>query len=314
MSSEEPSTNQDFNGIWDRNNKKSDITNDAAVLAEIKPEVGAKKKTWGIPSVLISFAIFLGLQVVVSFGAVFYAVATDTHNDPVKAIQHLLASPWLFLLGGLSMYAVWLGSMAFATYVRGQKSFKKDFGLAFKKWDIFIGLGLAVLGFIVVNSASWLFGDVFHLNMKGSDNGSQISSFSGIWLIIIAGGVASILGPFCEELFFRGFTLRAVIKSIQNTYARVTQKEHAPRRLRLMIWLDKYKNVIAIIASSTIFGFMHFQGFETFGQWFVVLATGTLGLIFGICAVKFGRLGPTIFGHIFYNGGTLLLAILLQNQ
>jgi len=57
---------------------------------------------------------------------------------------------------------------------------------------------------------------------------------------------------------------------------------------------------------------MHFQGVGTFGQWYVVIVTGTLGLVFGIAAVKFKRIGPGIFAHMFYNGATLLLAVFLS--
>jgi membrane protease YdiL (CAAX protease family) len=77
-------------------------------------------------------------------------------------------------------------------------------------------------------------------------------------------------------------------------------------------WGNKNKHILAIVISSILFGFMHFQGFETFGQWLVVIVTGSLGLVLAIVTYKLKRIAPAMVAHVLYNSisfGLLLLEL-----
>lgn len=310
MATTNETSNSEFRGIWDRVNKSEAVTSVATEMEAPKPELGGKaRKKWGLSDVVLNIAALLGVQVVLTFGVIFLSGA-NTQEE----ILALTSSPWLVLGSALSMYLTWIGGMWLTTHTKGAKSFKIDFGVYFKRWDALIGLGLAVGLYGFVLGSQWLFTDVFKFDMSGADNGSVVTSFEGLWFVIIAIGIASIIGPISEEFFFRGFLLRGIIKSFDNHSERLHMEEledEAKFGYALNRFFQKSKTVIAVILSSVVFGFMHFQGFETFGQWFVVIITGLLGLVFAIVAVKTGRIGPTIFGHIFYNGGTVLLSLLL---
>jgi membrane protease YdiL (CAAX protease family) len=186
-----------------------------------------------------------------------------------------------------------------------------------RRYVVFIGLGIAALLYGLVLLSQWVLGDILGIDLAGSDNGAIFANLKGIWFIIVGIGIASLLGPISEELFFRGFVLQSIIKSADNQTAKIKEQKldefEAPFFIKFNKIFQKIKVPLAVITSSIIFGLLHFQGsFETFGQIYVVIVTGTLGLVFGIAAVYFKRIGPGIFGHVFYNGATLLLAFFLS--
>lgn len=302
----------EFTGIWDRANKKADIVEQAEELVVPHAELGAKvkKRKWGVKDVAINFGVFLFVQLIVVLVASWLFTNITPSDNPADATAALLSSPWIILASSISMYATWLLGMLYVTHVKGKKSLKIDFGVYMRWYDPLIGVVLAAALLGLVALSSWVLGDVLKLDMAGSDNGSAITSFTGIWFLVIGIGMASIVGPLFEELFFRGFVLRAFIETLKNNLARVSSEEEDGFGLAVARGLYKARNWIAVGASSIFFGLMHVQGFETFGQIYVIIATGTLGLIFGIFALKFKRLGPVIFAHMFYNGTTLLLAVM----
>jgi membrane protease YdiL (CAAX protease family) len=302
----------EFTGIWDRANKKSDIIDQAEELVVPHAELGAKvkKRKWGVKDVVINFFVFIFVQLVVVLIASWIFSISSTSSDPVEATAALVSSPWIILCSSISMYATWLLGMLYVTHFKGKKSLKIDFKLYMRWYDPLIGIAIAGALMGLVALSSWVLGDVLNLNMKGSDNGTAITAFTGVWFFVIAIGIASIVGPLFEEIFFRGFVLRAFLETIKNNLARVSSEEEAGFGLAVARGLYKARNWIAVGASSIFFGLMHVQGFETFGQIYVMIATGTLGLVFGICALKFKRLGPVIFAHMFYNGTTLILSVM----
>lgn len=309
-----------FAHIWNREENSNDnITEVANKLAENIGNVSSDRlnpKTWGFNNWVINLLIFFAVQVIIS---VIFLYGTTTNTSTPESILNAATNPMFILFNALSMYVVWIGGMAWVTYRHGERSFKKDFKLFFKKWDIFIGLGIAAFLYLFVAGLQILLTDVFHVDLEGSNNGAFLLANDGIWLVIIAFGIASLLGPISEELWFRGFLMQSIFKSVQNQKNKVEKlqltKENAPVRWRFVLILDKIKYPLALITTSVIFGLFHFQGtFATFGSIFVIIITGTLGLVLGLSALVFKRLGPSIFAHIFYNFSTLAIALIFSTS
>ncbi len=309
-----------FAHIWNRDENSNDnITEVANKLADNVGDVSSKTsrvRTWGVFNWIINIIIFFVVQIAVSL--IFLSSTTTITSDP-QSILDAAANPMFILFNALSMYIVWIGGMAWVTYRHGERSFKKDFKLLFKKWDVFIGLGIAAFLYLFMAGLQFLLADVFKLNLEGADNGAILLANDGIWLVIIAFGIASFLGPISEELWFRGFLMQSILKTVQNQKDKLVRlqlnKDNAPVRWRFVSFLDKIKYPLTLIVTSVIFGLFHFQGtFATFGAVFVIIATGTLGLVLGIAALVFKRLGPAIFAHIFYNFSTLAIALLFATS
>lgn len=303
----------DFEGIWDRKNTPTKIRETASQYSSILPEVGTtdkrskmNRKVWGFSSVFVTLLFYLAAQLVVS--APFLADAVN-NNIPV---EDLLLNPFIILLSSLAGYAVWLAGMLITTYRKGMKDFFKEYWVHFKKQDILWGVLIAAVLYGVVFGATWFVSDVLNVDMSGADNGGIFANQSGIWLFVLAFGIATVLGPLFEELFFRGYALQGVFRSIDRSVLKAEMSENS-YYIKFVQIMDRSRNFLAVIITSVIFGFMHFQGWEQFGQWFVVIVTGLLGAVFAVVTLKFRRLGPVIFAHMLYNGSTLALALMLNS-
>lgn len=286
-----------FRGIFDEDPSKvnpfyGEITRRLEKTQGLVARESGAKKPWGIRTVLMAFLFTLLTQGIIA------AVASATLISPGLSqaeITEALTSPAIIVTSSLAMYATWFSMIWFVAARRDVGSNWQDhLRLRFRWKDIPIGLGLAAGMILALQLLSWVLQNM-GVDLTGSDNGSAFGPGNGIGGILVAIFIATLAGPISEEFFFRGFILRG----IQNS----TSRSLLPR-------VRKLAGPIAVILSSIVFGFMHFQGADSFGQWFVVIVTGTLGLVFGTITYKLNRIGPAVVGHIFYNGGTVLLAYL----
>jgi membrane protease YdiL (CAAX protease family) len=305
------SKTNDFAGIWDRRQKPEQVVETAKKYAEELPEVGVKRSTktvgWGFGSVFVAFIVYLLAQ----FGVLAIFTAQADPTDPLGSLNALSTNPVFLVLTALAGYAVWGFAMLITTYKKGLKNFSKEYWFKFKKKDLLIGPGIGLGILVFATGLNWLLSDVVDIDMSGASNTSWLTAQSGAWFIVMAVGLASIIGPFFEELFFRGYAFQGVVKGREKAFNR---SEASTNRLYLWWVKSSYKirYTLAVIISSVFFGFMHYQGSESFGQWYVVILTGLLGLVFALTTLRFKRLGPAILAHMTYNGCNLLLAVLLS--
>jgi len=201
---------------------------------------------WGLGDVFIGLALWIVGGIVASI----ILIATGDGSD--SSLTELS-------LGALtiSMVCGWPGFLGWpvvATYWKGQRSLRLDFGLDLRPIDLawglvggFVALVLSTLGGIV-----WV--------LISSDPSPSNTEFlptkpSALTAFVIFFLVA-ICTPVVEELFFRGLFLRAL-----------------GRRWNL---------ATGVIISSLVFGLFHAQG-GTWGQAaFIVGVTATYGAVFAL--------------------------------
>lgn len=324
-------------GIWDVNLRAQKADNLAKLSASNQPnkwntnKKNAEKprKRWGLWNVFWAFTVFIVLQFVFTF--VLFTVAlgnvdpSEALNDPTivsDEVFGLLAMPLVLIAAQMSMYIVWIGYAWYATAKQGLKSFAKDFWLKFKKRDIPLGFVIAMGLMLAQLFILWLIPTIFpDVNMEGTDNASFLNDLPPVWFAIIGFGIVGIIGPFCEELFFRGFLFQGLLrhfrKSQRSTPITVVGQTMYTQQpfvyegyLQIKRWMGKHKYSLSVIISSTLFGLMHFQGVETFGQILVPIVTGLIGVVLALLALKTRRLGLGIMVHIFFNSTSVLLSIL----
>ena len=231
---------------------------------------------WGLGDVFIGLALWIVGGIVASI----ILIATGDGSD--SSLTELS-------LGALtiSMVCGWPGFLGWpvvATYWKGQRSLRLDFGLDFRPIDLawglvggFVALVLSTLGGIV-----WV--------LISSDPSPSNTEFlptkpSALTAFVIFFLVA-ICTPVVEELFFRGLFFRAL-----------------GRRWNL---------ATGVIISSLVFGLFHAQG-DTWGQAaFIVGVTATYGAVFALLVIRAnGRLGPSIVAHMCVNVVGVLGALYL---
>lgn len=275
------------------------------------PSAKVTHQRWGLKDALLTVIAALLVQAVAAVGFIAYWAANNSSTisettTPNAVISEVITGPVL-LISSILMYAVWAGGLWNASYRRGLRSFRRDYWLKFRKQDIFIGLVVAtVMRLLEFGVTSGL--DATGVDLSGSDNASLIVSLEGVWYFVNAILIAAIAAPFIEEVLFRGLILQSFLRMFRR--ARFTSEDASPTGVTLLIrnFLFKHGNMLALVFSSALFGVMHFQGFETFGQIFVVLWTGTLGFLLGLLTYKYKRLGPAIWAHIFFNFSGVILS------
>lgn len=316
----------------DNKTEKINIWNQSANEENISSEFNlARKPTkprWGIRHAVYGFIISLLLQLAVTIPLLIVDVTNriengtlnpDTYEDELTQI--LLQGPGLFL-AQVSMYTGWIITMVYVTYRLGLRSFAKDFWVRFK-WvrDIVYGILLGVSLRLLEILAFALMGQV-GIDLTGADNSSAfMNQENAVWLYILLFGLVSFLGPLCEELFFRGLLLQGLIRTFRRrtflprTWFGVAVERTYPPLFNGFVkfkeFLYRHKYALAAVISAAAFGFMHFQGTETFGQWLVVIETGLIGLVFAIVALKTRRLGLVIVAHMVFNFSAVALQLWL---
>lgn len=199
--------------------------------------------------------------------------------DPDDALD---LPAWGILLSVAAGWVGFLGWPVLASYVKGQRSLARDFGLVFRPVDIGWGLlgGLAVLAITVALNVFWyvVSGD------SAPDNSGFLPESPSVLVGVSLFVAVAVVTPFAEELFFRGLLLRSLEK--------------------------RFNTTIAIVVSSVVFGSLHLAGVTSatdlgelalHGLFIAVVITG-YGAVFALLDVWTGRLWPSIIAHMAING------------
>ena len=233
---------------------------------------------WGWWDVIYGLGAFF-LTITLQFAAV---ALLDLGPDDADAFG---------FISGVITYAALVAVVVLASR-RGLKSLAADFGVRFAWIDLPLGLaaGLAAKVFTLVLTAVAVL-----LTNHTPEQGNFTLSQDSLWVLLNGVLVASLIAPFVEELFFRGLVLRAARN-------RVLRRGGSPVRAA----------VIAIAVSSVGFALLHLIQ-STDVTLLIILGGSTLalGVINSVVAIATGRIGAPIIAHVFYNGSSILLALLL---
>jgi len=231
---------------------------------------------WGMGDVLIGLLLWLVGGIIASVIVIATSgssAVSDLGDLPLGALVISLMAGWPGFVG-------W---PAVASWTKGQRSLVKDFGLGIDAVD----LGWGVLGGVIALSLSVLAGIVWRLLSQDPEpsNAGFLPSRPSVFGAVVLLALVAVCTPIVEELFFRGLVLRSV-----------------GRRFGLP-W--------AVVASSIVFGLLHFQGGGAHGL-FISGVTATYGAVFALLVVRAGgRLGPSIVAHMVVNGVGVIGALYL---
>ena len=230
---------------------------------------------WGLGDVLIGLAIWLLGGVV----AAVLLVAMGEANTPIDELG-------IFALV-ISIAAGWPGFVGWplvATYWKGQRSLRLDFGLDIVPIDVAWGIAGGVGAFIIS-----LVGSVIWMALSGEaapTNTDFLPKHPGAFTVLALVLLIAVCTPIVEELFFRGLFLRAL-----------------GRRWNL---------TVGVIVSSVVFGLFHFQGSSLAQGLFICGVTAAYGAMFAFLVIRAnGRLGPSIVAHMCVNLVGVLATIYL---
>ncbi len=243
---------------------------------------------WGLGDVFLGVGFILLLAIIGMVAALFIGAATGEFELDLETFggDELATSGLVIVIGGGAQQ---LGQFLWPLIVGRWKGFgaAKDFGFRFKLVDLPLGIATGVVALIsagLINfGLSWLLG----IDPEAADNTGFLTDNTDspwIWGLVF---ITVIGAPFSEELLFRGLLLRALEK-------RAT-------------WVS------GLVGSSIIFALVHYQpGMGRSELAVLLIAIGAAGTLFGAIAIKTGRLGAPIIGHMLFNGAAVLSILATQ--
>ena len=255
---------------------------DAPTSGEIQTFLPSPTVRWGWWDVLFGLGAFL-LTLALGIVAIMVLQLNPDDVDAVGAFS---------LISALVSYAAITAVVVLASRRKGLGTLTADFGLRFRLIDIVLGLGVGlgakIFSFVLTATA-------VSLTNHTPESGNLELSSSPVWIVLNGFLVAAIVAPFVEELFFRGLVLRAANN-------RVLRRGGAVGRATLTaIWM-----------SSLAFAALHlYQSPDV--TLLIILGGSTLflGLVNSRVTLSTGRLGAAIIAHAFFNGSSVVLALLL---
>lgn len=234
---------------------------------------GRERPWWGLGDVLLAIPIVLAFALAgMAAGAIVVALTSGEGFSMSEDVELPLA------FVAISSIGQQLGQFVWPWAVTKWKGFtmKLDWRWSFKPVDI--GLGL-VVG-LIAQVAAYLVGlGVSALveleDQSDADNTQILTDAEGspwLWVMI---AVVIIGAPISEEILFRGLILRAFEK--------------------------RGGQVLAVLASTFLFAIVHFTGAGADGTLVLLSSIGMVGLVLGIAAIVFDRLGPCVVAHMAFN-------------
>ena len=175
------------------------------------------------------------------------------------------------------MWAVYIAVIAYTVRARGSGSARDDLGLGVRPLDLLSGILGGLVSSVVVVQLVYVMLQLTSIvdedDLDKLDDPAQrlgeTAEGAGFLLLALFIGIGA---PIVEEVFFRGFLQPAAIR--------------------------RFGPVAGVIVTALVFGAVHFQVLQ-----FPALAA--FGVVLGVMAYRFRRLGPSIVAHMVFNGLTL---------
>jgi len=220
------------------------------------------------------------LILALTMGLIAIAIGTSTFFDTKNALEN--SNYRIFLIFGtfILQWVIVLGPLMIITHKKHGNTLK-IYGI--KKTGVLKTLGyvfggyMKYIGIIMILSLLILYSDLKIPGFQAQEN--IIPIFGEDTFSIIIGGIIAIgIAPFVEEIFFRGFLLRAVS--------------------------DKWGIIVGNITTAALFAVFHMQ-------WQSIIPIFILGIIINSITIRSKSIIPAIGFHIFNNAIAFTLSILI---
>lgn len=219
-------------------------------------------------------AIGLVAAVAVVPTALVVAWFVGSHTDALLArLLAGTATVWLVLLG-----ACWLAAR------RSSEGLLRRYGFRLVPVDLAVGLAAAFAARVVATAVTVVLLLLFGRELVGSNVGGIVRLRSDRSALLAFWVLATVGAPLVEELFYRGLLLRAL-----------------QARLATPMAVGAQAALFALAHSNPVYGLRNVG---------VVLQVLVFGIIAGMLAVHFRRLGPSIAAHAINNAVVTLVVVL----
>lgn len=233
----------------------------------------APRRAWGPPDAAYGVGWLLAANLALAVPVLIWMVTADQVD-----VQALTTNPLILTAGLLTLWSVFVGVPVLTTRRYGLGSLSADFGFRMPvraEWrtGLVVGLGMRVVDIsmgLLATKIGWTAGD----------NSTWLFTSSSALMTAFYVASGALIAPVLEELFFRGFIMRAIARAKRLT--------------------GRWASVVPVVASSLIFGLLHTTAMDTAGL-YVACSTAVAGGVLAVLAWRSGNLGASIATHIVFN-------------
>ena len=227
-----------------------------------------RSSRWGLGDAWWGLLAYVGAGLV---GAVVWAIVSGD-VDSVDDTSPYALGAFVALNAVAGICVVWL-----ATYRKGLRSLRADFGLSGRWPDLLVGIGLGIAGLITAGIVSYGIDTALDAEERTSNLPVDELVSAGEFVAFFV--AVAVVTPVIEELFFRGLIYRSLLK-----------RGRSARR--------------AIAVTTLLFVIPHLPAAESWTEVAGLFgAIGVLGLAFNLACYWTGnRLAAPIVAHMFVNG------------
>lgn len=231
---------------------------------------------WGLGDVLAGFLVGFVASSLAELSVAAAAGVAFVRGSPGRT------TPSMVLVGLLMLWVGLAGVPLLVAWRKGNGPVR-DFGLALRPWpDLPLGMlvGLASQYVLIPLLYLPLQPVVPHLDNRLSHPAQDFTAGAHGALYVVLGVLVTGGAPIVEELFFRGLLLRSLVNRLGPIGPRL-----AP--------------AISIVISAVAFGLAHEEGLQ-------LLGLTAFGVVLGVMAHRFGRLGPGMVAHAAFNTAAIV--------
>ncbi|HUI04537.1 MAG TPA: CPBP family intramembrane glutamic endopeptidase [Acidimicrobiales bacterium] len=206
------------------------------------------------------------------------AVVSGHGSDVWKLAARVVPPAWVVVSELVGLWTGFVAGVVVASTWRGTRHVRRDMGLWVRPWDPVIGVAAGLAGQILLLPLLYLPLEhvIPHLDQRLKEPAQHLTGgFTGGGSLAVIGALTVLVVPVVEELFFRGLVLRSLLRLLRGAGPRAGP-------------------VAAVLVTGLIFGLAHFEALE-------LLGLVAFGVVLSAMAVRFRRLGPSIFAHATFN-------------
>lgn len=214
-----------------------------------------------------------------ALGGLLAAVLLAVVGSGVATVVAPHSTLVLLVVGQAGLWAGLLGAVVIASQRYGSGNVRRDFGVRIRGTDAPRGFVISIIGRIAAIAVV-----IPIVDLSSRFAGSDIQPFKkalgnpGVLTALVV--IALVGAPFVEELFFRGLLLRSLLP-VAGTAG-------------------------AIGLQAAVFALAHLRPSYGWGNVSLFAAIGIMGIVQGIVAERYRRLGPGMVSHAFFNLAALV--------
>jgi membrane protease YdiL (CAAX protease family) len=238
---------------------------------------------WGLGDAIVGFVV----GVIASSIAVAIWVAatgdsaTSTSTTSVGVSVASLVGLWVGLAGAPLL----------ASRLKGARRLSVDFGFRLRLWpDVPLGIAVGLGSQLILLPVLYIPVRVLvpHLDQQLGQPAQHLTGGADVAGLVVLGIFVVIGAPLVEELFFRGLLLR----SLEKTKGLASLGRRATPTL-------------AVLISAVAFGLAHLEVLQ-------LLGLTAFGIVLGVLAERWRRLGPGMVAHATFNAITVIVLALAR--